>query len=234
MDKAVWITGATSGIGREIALTFARKGQVVIASARRLEELERMSASEDFETGKIIPIPLDISDVESITSAYEKINEKYFIECLINNAGVSSFKNAVENTQQEIKNIIDTNLTGTISITRTVLPEMIKAASGRIMNILSVTTKKIFTNSSVYSASKAGLEAYMNVIREELREYNIRITNIYPGATKTPIWPNSALEKFSSRMMKPDSVAKIIYDVFEQKDNIVPEEIVLRPIKGDL
>lgn len=234
MENAVWITGASSGIGREIALHFAREGKVVIASARRFKELQSMAESEKFEKGRIIPLELDVSDSESITTAYNKIRENYFIECLVNNAGVSSFKNAMENSDEEIKNIIETNLTGTILVTRKVIPAMTEAKSGRIMNILSVTSKKIFTNSSVYSASKTGLEAYMNVLREELREYNIRITNFYPGATKTPIWPNGALEKFASRMMNPRDVAKVIFEVFNQKENIVSEEVVLRPLKGDL
>lgn len=234
MVKAVWITGATSGIGKEIALAFARKGETVIASARRAQELERISSNEDVELGCIVPIPMDISDNDSILKAIGKIKSEYSISCLVNNAGISSFKNAIENDFREIETIIDTNLTGAIQLTRSVLPDMMEKKSGRIINILSVTTKKIFTKSSVYAASKAGLEAYMNVLREELREFNIRVTNIYPGATKTPIWPNEALERYSSRMMKPDVVAKVVYDTFMQNENIVPEEIVLRPVKGDL
>ena len=111
---------------------------------------------------------------------------------------------------------------------------MIKKKKGTIINILSVASKKIFTQSSVYSASKAGLEMYMNILREEVRKYNIRIINIFPGATKTAIWPDEMLEQFGKRMMLPEDIAALIFSLYNSNNSVVPEEIVLRPIKGDL
>ncbi len=234
MTKAIWITGATSGIGKSMAKYFTENGETVLASSRRADELSRLSESFRELPGKIIPVQLDVSDIEQVKSVFENLKDEFNITGLINNAGISSFAEARENSLEEIKKIIDTNLLGAIYLTRTILPSMIEQKSGRIINVLSVAVKKILSRSSIYSASKSGLEAYMNVLREEVREFNIRITNIYPGATKTPIWPNRALEKYSSRMMNPDHIAKVIYDCYKIQENIVTEEIVIRPQGGDL
>ncbi len=93
--------------------------------------------------------------------------------------------------------------------------------SGTIINILSVAAKKIFTNSSIYAASKAGLEIFSKVLREEVRENNIRIINIYPGATSTEIWPENAINKFSDKMMTPEKLADFIYDIYSNSSDII-------------
>jgi short-subunit dehydrogenase len=111
---------------------------------------------------------------------------------------------------------------------------MIENKSGTIINILSVAAKKIFTNSSIYAASKAGLELFSKVLREEVRELNIRIINIYPGATSTEIWPENAIDKFSDKMMSPEKLANFIYDIYANTSDLSPEEVVVRPITGDL
>ncbi len=234
MKKAVWITGASSGIGKQLAIKFAKKGVRVLGTARRLDLLHKIK-KELGENGSFFEChKLNVSDLDSVNEFYQKISDKYQIDCLINNAGTTSFKSAIDNSIQEIEEIIRVNLLGSIYTIKTVLPEMIERKSGTIINILSVVTQKIFTSSSAYSASKSGLHAYTKVLREELREKNIRVINISPGATATSIWPDGALQKYSDRMMTPHDVADQVYYVYSEKSNLVPEELVLRPIKGDL
>ncbi|MCB0753743.1 MAG: SDR family NAD(P)-dependent oxidoreductase, partial [Ignavibacteriae bacterium] len=165
---------------------------------------------------------------------YDEVKKNYSITCLINNAGITSFKPFKDNTNEEIESIIDTNLKGSIYSVKTVLPEMIVRKSGLIINILSVAANTVFTNSSIYAASKAGLAAFSKVLREELREYNIPVINIYPGATSTEIWPEKTIEKFSHRMMNSTKLADLIFDIYKNSTNLSPEEIVVRPITGDL
>ena len=234
MDKVVWITGANSGIGRSMTLMFARNGYKVVASARRIEELKKLCVEEGVEEGSIIPVELDVINLQNIEEACNSIEKEYQIAGLINNAGISSFKPILETSNEDIEKIISTNLLGAIYLTKMVVPKMIELNEGRIINIISVVTKKIFTNSGIYSASKAGLEAFSNVLREELRGTNVRVTNVSPGATKTPIWPNKALEKHASQMINPDHLAKLILDVYNLKDNLVVEDLTIRPIGGDL
>lgn len=233
-NKAVWITGASTGIGKALALEFAKNGEIVLASARRKTLIDSYKKETKDFSENIIPIQLDITDFEAVQTFYKKYSKDYFINTLINNAGKTSFNSAEKDSLKEVKDIIDSNLTGSITTIKTVLPEMIEKNTGSIINILSVVTKKIFINSSTYSASKAGLLAYSNSLREEVRKNNIRIINVIPGATKTPIWPGSSLEKYSHRMMSPEDLAKLVYQIYNIKTNMVTEEIVIRPIQGDI
>ncbi len=232
--NAVWITGASSGIGRALSVEFAKNGFFVLGTARRKELLDELKNSlgdfrDNFEGHR-----LDLSDFNSLNEFYNKISSFYQIDCLINNAGTTSFKNAVDNSVEEIENIIQVNLLGSIFAIKSVLPEMIERKSGTIINILSVVTRKIFTASSAYSASKSGLYAYANVLREEVRDKNIRVINVLPAATATAIWPEGILKKYSERMMSVENIANLICRVYSEKSNLVSEELVLRPIKGDL
>mgnify|MGYP001295996459 CR=1 FL=1 len=237
MDKlknAVWITGASSGIGKELVLEFARNDELVIASSRRVNLIENYKKELDGKESNVIPVKLDITNLKSIEDFYKDYSKDFFIAALINNAGVTSFKSAQEDSLEEIKEIIEVNLLGAIYSIKKVLPKMIEMNYGTIINILSVVTQKVFLGSSAYSASKAGLLAYTNSLREEIRKNNIRIINIIPGATKTPIWNSSVLEKHSHRMMSPEDLAKLVYYVYSIKSNLVTEEIVIRPLEGDL
>jgi len=231
-DK-IWITGASSGIGKSLAIAFANANHSVFATSRNEEKL---SSIVDSITNKnnVQTSALDISSQQSVYSYVEKTFATNGIDCLINNAGITSFKKTEHNSLEEINSIIQTNLLGALYATTAVLPMMIKKQKGTIINILSVVTEKIFLQSSIYSASKAGLKAFAQVLREEVREKNIRVINVYPAATETEIWSEKARDKFAHRMMKPDEVAKIILSLYQQPGNIVTEEIILRPIEGDL
>jgi len=230
--KAIWITGASSGIGKALAIKFAENDFNIIGSARRVEQIEKLSL--ELPKGKIFPVKNDVSKFEDVETAYKKLQNDFEIDCLINNAGVTAFKSFVETSVDEIQKIVNVNLLGAIYTAKVVLPEMIERKKGTIINILSVAADKIFTNSSVYSASKAGLEMFGKVLREEVRDYNIRIINIFPGATSTEIWPGAALERFSSQMMKPEKLSELIYQIYNTDFSLSPEEITIRPIGGDL
>jgi short-subunit dehydrogenase len=230
--NAVWVTGASSGIGKALAIKFAQNDYHVITSARRIDEIKKYVTEFDLSE-KIKIIKNDISDFSDLHSKYSELNNNFNINILINNAGITSFKPFLENTIDEIDQIIKTNLLGSIYTTHLVLPEMVKNNSGIIINILSVAAKKIFTNSSIYAASKAGLDLFAQVLREEVRSKNIKIANIFPGATSTEIWHKSVLEKHSIKMMNPKNLADFIFNIIQNDSNILPEEIVVRPITGD-
>lgn len=233
MEKAIWVTGASSGIGKAITKKFAENNLDVIGSARRVSLIESINQNLT-DTQKVLALKNDVSNFDDIKKTVRKIQSKYKIDCLINNAGISAFKSFTDTSLEEIQNIINVNLLGSIYTTKAVLPDMIKRKSGTIINILSVASKKIFTNSSIYTASKSGLEAFAKVLREEVREYNIRIINIFPGATATEIWTKDSLEKFESKMMDSSKLADLILKIYLSDSCLSPEEIVIRPISGDL
>ncbi|MDH3268640.1 MAG: SDR family oxidoreductase [Ignavibacteria bacterium] len=230
----IWVTGASSGIGKSVALEFAKVGCNVFISARRAQELERLKDEAGKQGDNIYPFPCNVASYTNVEQTIKKINSEFEVNCLINNAGITSFKNAADNSFNEINDIINTNLLGSIYAIKSVLPSFIKNESGTIFNILSVVVDKTFTNSSVYSASKMGLLGYSNSMREEVRKHNIRVINIVPGATETSMWSQEIRKEKAERMMNPDSIARIIVSAYLQKDNLVTEEIVLRPVTGDL
>jgi short-subunit dehydrogenase len=230
----IWITGASSGMGRDTAKEFARTGCRVFASARRSTELERLNRELQKEKLSIEIYPCNVASSVNVDQTVKKIISGNRIDCLINNAGITSFKSAEENSINEIDDIINTNLLGSIYAIKNVLPHMIENGGGTIININSIITQKFFTNSSAYAASKMGLLGYSKVLREEVRKHNIRVIDIIPGTTETPMWSSDIRKKHSEQMMKSEEIARVIVWAYLQKSNIVSEEIVLRPIQGDL
>lgn len=230
--SGIWITGASSGIGRSTAIEFAKVGAKVFVSGRRTAELERINTELDNNSVEIFPC--NVASQTNVDQTVKKIVANSRIDCLINNAGITSFKLAEENSFNEINDVINTNLLGSIYTIKSVLPHMISKGGGTIINILSVVTKKTFTNSSIYSASKWGLLGYSNALREEVRKHNIKVINVIPGATETPIWSKEMRNEHSKRMMASDEIARVLVWAYLQKSNLVTEEIVLRPIEGDL
>jgi len=206
----IWITGASSGIGKEAAKEFARIGCNVFASSRRHSILELINRELSEENLSVEIFPCNVAASANVEQTVKKILSNGKIDCLINNAGITSFKSAEENSFKEIKDVINTNLLGAINCIKAVLPNMIERKSGTIINILSVAAEKVLTNSSAYAASKAGLLAYTSVLREEVRKHNIKIINVIPGATKTSIWNERVIEKYGERMMNPQDVAQLL------------------------
>jgi len=233
-QSGIWITGASSGIGKAAAEEFAHVGCKVFVSARRVTELERLKRNLEEEKLTVEIYPCNVASFQNVDQTVKKIVANNKIDCLINNAGITSFKKAEENSINEIDDIININLLGSIYTIKAVLPKMIEQGGGTIINVLSSVTKKVFTKSSAYAASKMGLLGYTNSLREEVRDYNIRIINIIPGATETPMWSSEVRKKYAERMMDTSEIARLLVWLFLQKGNMVSEEIVVKPIQGDL
>ncbi len=219
------ITGGSSGIGLETARLFSNCPDNIVYVLNRREIKEN----------NIHWIKCDLSDVSSIKSAIELITKKHkIINLLINNAGMG-ISGAVEyHTEEEIKKIIDVNLLGLINVTRLSLPYMTKGS--KIMNISSVAGPISIPFQTMYSVSKAGVLAFSNGLRNELRPLDIKVTSILPGDTKTGFTASREksvdngrygdhISKSVSKMEKDESsgvpaykVAKKIYKVSKKKN----------------
>lgn len=234
LKKNVLITGASKGIGRALAEKFATEGHTVIATARDPEKVKLYSDALPGITGKIIPAKLDVTIRGEVEEFIRSVEKDYPVDCLINNAGITSFKRAEHDSFDQIEQIVNTNLVGAVYMIKNVLPGMIRRKEGNIINIISVAADKIFTNSSIYAATKAGLLTYAKVLREEVRGYGISVINVLPGATRTDIWSSEMLQKFGDRMMDPEHIANVVYSAINSDNNLVQEEIVIRPLSGDL
>jgi short-subunit dehydrogenase len=234
-QKVVWITGASTGIGKELANVFSKAGHIVVITARRKSRLVAIVSEIKFAEREASAFVCNVASERSVQRTAKRIREKYgSIDVLINNAGITAFKSYMETKVWEFDNIINTNLRGTFLCIKSVLPLMIKKKKGHIINIISTAANTIFENSSAYSASKAGILAMTNVLRKEVRKNNIKITNIHPGAVETPMWDSRTRQRFHNRMMSPADIAKIVLQTFEQPKKVLIEDVVINPIKGNI
>jgi sepiapterin reductase len=234
-SRVTWITGATTGIGRALADVFTSYGDTVIASARTESKLNELREQISASHGICEIIPCDVQSESSVFGAVKKILVLHgHIDVLINNAGVTYFKDFMDTSIEEFDHVIKTNLRGTFLTTKAVLPTMLQNQAGLVLNILSYVVKEVYAKSAAYSSSKAGTEAMMNVLRSEVRRHGINIVNVYPGAVSTPIWRQDQREKFGNQMLRPEQVAEMLYQVSIQPPSLMVEEIILRPQGGDL
>lgn len=233
--QVVWITGASSGIGAAAARQFARHGACVAISARRAEKLGAIAAEIGADGGECFSIPCDVTNADDVEKAAREIARTCGpIDVLVNNAGVTVFKSMIESTIEDFDALVATNLRGVFLCTKSVLPSMVERGRGTIFMINSVTSKYEFANSSIYAATKAGVKAMTDVMRKELRAKGIRFVSLYPGATNTDIWSTSMRNKHGERMMRPDDVAALLVNVWQQPQSVTVEELFVRPIGGDL
>jgi 3-oxoacyl-[acyl-carrier protein] reductase len=229
------VTGASRGIGYEVAKAFAGIGARVVVtgrSGRKLEALVRQIAKEGgFAEAKVC----DVSSEESVAATANQILKRFGrVDALVNNAGVTYFKSLRETSRSEFDEVIAANLRGTFLCIKAVIEPMVRRRSGHIINIISVAAQKTFTDSSAYSASKAGVLALTNVLREEVRRSGINVTAVLPGATETQMWSASTRERYHHRMMSAQDVARVVVSVFQAPKRAHIEEIILRPQLGDL
>src|SRR5437667_4178177 len=212
--KVVLITGASTGIGFETVKVFAKAGYTVVATARRKSRLVRLINEVKFAGHEGAAFVCNMLSERSIFSTKNKILEKYgSIDVLVNNAGVTVYKSFMETKTFDYDNVMNTNIRGAFLAAKSVLPSMMKKRRGHIINVLSVASNTVFTDSSVYSASKAGLMALSNVLRAEIRKFNIKVSNVYPGDVDTPMWDPKVRAKYQRRMMLTREIAEIILSV---------------------
>ncbi|MCS7012353.1 MAG: SDR family oxidoreductase [Chloroherpetonaceae bacterium] len=237
--SVILITGAGKGIGRALAIEFAQrasdtfKPKLFLASRTQadLEAVQQVCQLYSVETDFCTADLAEMAAVERLyTCAVQRFGQ---IDCLINNAGVGRFKPILELTEDDYDYTMNTNLKGTFFLTQKVFRDMQARQSGHIIFITSVAAFTPFEQSAIYCMSKFGQKGLIEVLRLYGRKCNVRITNVMPGAVYTPMW-GEAGEHFRDRMMMPEDVAKIVVDAFLQPERTCVEEIVLRPIAGDL
>jgi len=234
-EKVIWITGASTGIGKEIAAEFSKAGHIVVVTARRKSRLVSLVSEIKFAGREATAFVCNVASERSVMLTAKRIREKYGrIDCLVNNAGVTVFKSFVDTKVYEFDYVMEINFRGALLCLKSVLPQMIKNKKGHIINILSVAANTVFEESSIYSASKAALLSLSNSVRKETRRYNIKISNILPGAVETAMWDSRTRQKYKNRMLSPTDVAKIAVDIFNQPKKVLIEDIIVRPIRGDI
>lgn len=229
-QDVVWVTGGTSGIGEAIAERLMRLGCKVVISGRTQQKLEQAT-----DRLGVIGVLCDVTNEASVETAHRQIvGTCGDVTVLINAAGISPFTTFTETSLSEFDEVIATNLTGSFLTTRLVLPAMYSAERGAIVQILSIASVKAFAGGAAYIASKFGALGFINSLREEARKHKVKVLAVLPGATDTEAWDVESRKKFHDRMMQPSDIADAVLHLLTQPDRMLTEEIVLRPIGGDL
>jgi len=188
MSKIVLITGATSGIGEACARKFAEGGYDLILTGRRQERLESIR-QELMSNGKtdVLCLAFDVRDTEAARKAIEGLQGKWQkIDVLINNAGLAlGLDKEYEGDLDKYATMIDTNIKGLLTMTRLVVPGMVKRNEGHIINIGSVAGDAAYANGSVYCATKSAVKALTDGLRIDVVDTALRVTNIKPGLVET-------------------------------------------------
>lgn len=183
-DKIVFITGASSGIGRACAEVFAAEECRLILSARRYERLEQLKSELDTES---IIIELDVRDQKKVKQAIRSLDESWSdIDILINNAGLArGLSKLHEGELSDWEEMIDTNVKGLLYVSREIIPGMVKRNRGHIVNIGSIAGHEVYPNGNVYCATKHAVDALTKAMRLDLVDTPIRVSTIDPGLVET-------------------------------------------------
>lgn len=190
-DKVVWITGASSGIGEELAIQLAGLGAKVVLSARNKNTLEEIKEKLKFSEDHLV-LPLDLEDVSNFEDLAQKVYDRFGrIDYLFNSGGVSQRSEASETSLEVDRTIMEVNYFGNIALTKAVLPFMQKQRCGHIVVTSSIAGKFGFYLRSAYSASKHALHGFYESLMLEESKNNISVTIACPGKINTPISTNA-------------------------------------------
>lgn len=187
MAKVAFITGATRGIGKQIAITFAQNGYD-IAINYRTENDDLKNTKEEVEKYNVnfLAVQGDVSNFEDCERFTQEIIEKYGqIDVLVNNAGITKDTLIMRMKKEDFENVIDVNLVGTFNVTKNVIPHMIKAHSGRIVNISSVVGISGNAGQTNYAASKAGIIGFTKSLAKEVGSRGVLVNAVAPGFIQT-------------------------------------------------
>jgi len=185
-DKVVFITGASSGIGKQLAVDFASRGAIVVGCGRSITRLKKSLKEVRRNSPSSAMIGCDVSDAEQVRGMVAKVLADYGkIDVLINNAGIGMRKPFVETELDTIEAMIRVNFLGAAYCTHAVLPSMIARKSGHIVNISSGAGKIGTLNMSAYCASKFALNGWSESLYYELRPLGIKVSIVCPGPVKT-------------------------------------------------
>lgn len=228
------VTGGSKGIGKAIIQIFAKNGFNIATCGRNNADLIALKNEIESEFGvKVFVQTADLSLPEGTRSFIEfvkRIGEKP--QVLVNNTGTFIPGAIHDEPEGQLRKMIETNLYSAYDITRGLIGEMIKEKSGHIFNICSIASITAYANGGSYAISKHAMHGFSKCLREEMKEHNVRVTAILPGATLTASW--EGVELPPERFSKAEDVAEVVYSAFNISKNSVVEDIIIRPQLGDL
>lgn len=223
----VIVTGASKGIGRGIARVLAREGFTVGALARSEEELENLRNAIVQDGGRCETAVCNLRDASATIVAIDSLTDALGgINGLINNAGLVLRKSALDITMDEWHAMIETNVNGLFYATRAVLPRMKAQGSGTIINVSSISGRVPLPGGSGYAATKFAVTGFSQSLFQEVRDFGIRVTTLYPGSIDTD---SHRHDTDAGWKVQPEEVGEACAHVLRAKPGTVISELEIRP-----
>jgi short-subunit dehydrogenase len=216
VGKNIIITGASSGIGLELATRYALRGDRVAMLARRGDRLESAAASIRSRGGEVLPLVTDVTDAAAVRQAVEETIRRFgSVDLAIANAGIGTPTYGSRFVLSEVEAVLATNLHGMLYLFDAAVPAMIARGSGQFVGIASLAGKRGLPTAAAYSASKAAMQAFLESVRSELRAHGVSVTTVNPGFIRTEM---TAGTKFRMPMlMNVDRAAQIMIDAIDRR-----------------
>ncbi|MGL5820049.1 MAG: SDR family oxidoreductase [Sarcina sp.] len=238
MKKLIVVTGASSGIGAEIAKSFSMQGHPVLLLSRRLNEMENLNLQNSLCKS------VDVTDLTAMEKAIKEAEENYGkVDCLVNCAGIMLLGDPSIQDYDEWSKMIDVNIKGILTGTNIVLADMKKRNEGTIINISSIAGRKTFDNHSVYCGTKFAVHAISENIRKEVASSNVRVITIAPGVVETPLLSHTTDENIKSNYndwkktieagLEPAKIANCVSFAYNQPQDVCIREIVIAKTKQE-
>jgi len=229
------VTGAGRGIGRAVAVAFAREGARVVLAARSARELSAVQREIEAAGGAALVVPTDVRQEPAVAALISRaLAEHGRIDCLVTAAGLAAFASVADIKTEEWDQLMAVNLRGAFLSCRAVLPTMMAQRRGTIINIGSVVTSRALPGSAAYTATKYGVLGFSRVLAEEMRSHGVRVGVLSAGATDTPLWDAVAAPPDRSRMLQPEQIAEAALFMASVPAGASLEELTLLPQGGIL
>jgi NADP-dependent 3-hydroxy acid dehydrogenase YdfG len=242
-DKIVVVTGASSGLGEATARLLSAQGATVVLGARRADRIQSLAKDLEARGGKALALETDVTRREQVKALVDSAVQTYGrIDVMINNAGLMPQAPLEQLKVDEWDRMIDVNIKGVLYGIAAALPHMQRQKAGHFINVSSVAGHRVGPGFAVYAATKYGVRALSEGLRQEVKPYNIRTTVISPGAVATEL-PNTitdpaAAERvrtFYSQIAVPaDSFARAVAFAISQPEDVDINEILYRPTRQEL
>lgn len=235
MRKLIVVTGGSRGIGRAIIERFAAHDFDAVTCGRDMAALEALKheLSERYPNMQFRYRAADMSDRAQVEQFGEFVKkEGRPVDVLVNNAGYFVPGEICTEPDGTLESMMGANLYSAYYTTRVLVQDMKERKAGHIFNICSIASLKAYANGGSYAITKFALLGFSKCLREELKPYGIRVTAVMPGATRTRSWDGTDLP--DERFMPAEDVAETLYSAYSLSERSVVEEIVMRPLLGDI
>jgi len=226
--KVAYITGGSKGIGYGVAEALVAAGMRVALTSRSLSAAQEAASKISSDTSKVLGLEADVTSFASEQKAVQSVIEHFGqLDVIVANAGVGHFASIEDLTEDQWKNMIDTNLTGVFNSVKASIPAL-KQSKGYIITVASLAGTNFFANGSGYNASKFGLVGFTQAIMLDLRKHGIKVTTIMPGSVST-YFNNRTPSETEAWKIQPEDIGQITLDLLKMHPRTLPSKVEVRP-----